>query len=97
MIFANAIATLVTNPIDVCLTKIITQNPRRKPLDGMEKGQTMKYTGLLQALKLVYKEEGRDKLMFSGIHPRFMFNFFNGVMFLFIFDRFTAYVHSIHQ
>ena len=36
----------------------------------------------------VYKEEGLKKLFLGGIHPRFMFNTFNGVMFLFIYDRF---------
>ena len=97
MIIANAVACLITNPIDVCLTKILTQNPKNIRMEGLEPGQTKKYTGLIQALRTVYKEEGRNKLLLGGIHPRFMFNFFSGTMFLFIYDRFNSYVHSIHE
>lgn len=97
MIVANAIACLITNPFDVCLSKILTQNPRNTPIEGLKPGQTMKYTGLLQALRTVYREEGRSKLFLGGIHPRFMFNFFGGTMFLFIYDRFNSYVHSINE
>ena len=87
LIIANFLGTLITNPIDVCLSKIMTQNPQ----DG-----TLKYSGLIQALKTVYQEEGSGKFL-SGLHPRFMFNLFNGVMFLFIYDRFTQYIDHVNQ
>jgi len=87
LIAANMVATLVTNPIDVCLSKIMTQNPYE---------QKAKYNGLIHALRTVYREEGRAKFL-SGLHPRFMFNLVNGLMFLFIYDRFTHYVDSIHD
>jgi hypothetical protein len=80
LLFSNLIATLITNPIDVCLSKILTQKPHQK------------YTGLFMAMRTVYKEEGYFKLFFGGIHPRFMFNLYNGCMFLFIYDRFTHYM-----
>ena len=44
-------------------------------------------------MSTVYKEEGLKKLMLGGIHPRFMFNTFNGLMFLFIYDQFLAAVN----
>ena len=44
----------------------------------------------MQCIRTVYKEEGLRKLFLGGIHPRFMFNTFNGVMFLFIYDRFIT-------
>ena len=56
----------------------------------------MKYKGLFHALKTVYKEEGRGKFL-SGLHPRFMFNLVNGFMYLFIYDRFAAYVNTIYE
>ena len=90
LILANLVGTVLTNPIDVCLSKILTQNPE---LTG---GKGPKYTGLLNALRTVYKEEGRNKFL-SGLHPRFIFNLLNGFMFLFIYDRFSYYLLSIYE
>tara|TARA_B110000285_G_C14851285_1_gene480056 strand:+ start:178 stop:732 length:555 start_codon:yes stop_codon:yes gene_type:complete len=87
LILANLFATAITNPIDVCLSKILTQN---------QASGEVKYKGLIHALKTVYKEEGRGKFL-GGLHPRFMFNLFNGVMFLFVYDRFTHYIDTIYQ
>ena len=86
LILANLLATTLTNPIDVCLSKILTQNTT----DGK-----VKYTGLIHALKTVYKEEGRAKFL-SGLHPRFMFNLMNGFLFLFVYDRFTQYINTVY-
>ena len=83
MLIANFLGTLVTNPIDVVLTKILTQHPRDR--------EAVKYRGLIQGLKTVYKEEGRGKFL-SGLHPRFMFNTMNAAMYLFIFNRFAEYI-----
>ena len=47
-------------------------------------------------MKTVYKEEGYQKFL-SGLHPRFMFNLLNGMMYLFIYDRFTHYVNTIYD
>lgn len=87
LIVSNFVATVLTNPFDVCLSKIMTQNPRE---------QKPKYTGLIDALRKVYKEEGREKFL-SGLHPRFMFNLVNGLMFLFVYDRFTHFVNTIYD
>ena len=78
LIFANLIGTVLTNPIDVCLAKIMTQ-------------QEPKYTGFWNCLTTVYKEEGPKKFL-SGMHPRFMLNLFNGVLYLFVYDRFVQNV-----
>ena len=83
LIISNLMATLLTNPIDVCVSKIMTQNPRSKEL---------KYNGLIDALRKVHREEGREKFL-SGLHPRFMFNLFNGLLFLFVYDRFSEFVN----
>ncbi|TNV71730.1 hypothetical protein FGO68_gene7209 [Halteria grandinella] len=83
MILANLLATLITNPIDVCVTKIMTQ-------------QQPKYTGFWQCLVSVYREEGARKFL-SGIHPRFMLNFFNGALYLYVYDRFVQSVSSIYD
>lgn len=54
----------------------------------------MKYSGFFNCMSTVYREEGLKKLFLGGVHPRFMFNTFNGVMFLFIYDRFMASLNS---
>lgn len=64
MVYANLVATVVTNPIDVCLTKLLTQREK-------------KYRGLIDCLRQVHEQEGPRKFM-SGLHPRFMFNLING-------------------
>ena len=87
LILANLLATAITNPIDVCLSKILTQNT----IDGK-----VKYTGLIQALNTVYKEEGKHKFL-SGLHPRFMFNLMNGFLFLFVYDRFTHFINTVYE
>lgn len=87
LILANLFGTFITNPIDVCLTKILTQNPDGGP---------PKYNGLIHALRTVYKEEGHMKFL-SGVHPRFMFNLINGFLFLFVYDRFIHYVNTVYE
>ena len=89
LIVTNLLATLQTNPIDVCLSKILTQS--QKDEQGL-----VKYRGLYRTLKTVYKEEGHAKFL-SGLHPRFMFNLMNGLMYLFIYDRFSEYVNEIYK
>ena len=83
LLLGNFVATLLTNPFDVCLSKIATQQAQ-----DIKKPKLLKYTGFFNCLTTVYKEEGLKKLFLGGIHPRFMFNTFNGAMFLFIYDRF---------
>ena len=83
LVLANFVATIVTNPIDVCLSKIMTQ-------------QYPKYTGLFNCLRTVYKEEGAYKFL-SGWHPRFMFNMANGALFLYIYDRYIESIKSIYD
>ena len=50
----------------------------------------LKYRGFVHCLRTVAKEEGVKKLFIGGLHPRFMFNMLNGVMFLFVYDRFIV-------
>jgi hypothetical protein len=81
LILANLVGTIITNPLDVALSKMATQ--QRQPTGW-------KYKGLLQTMKTVQKEEGLRKLWLGGVHPRFMFNMINGVLFLFVYDRFIV-------
>jgi len=57
-------------------------------------GNLQKYTGFFNCLTTVYREEGLRKLFLGGIHPRFMFSTFNGIMFLFIYDRFITHMNQ---
>ncbi len=91
LVVANAVATLLTNPLDVCLTKIATQHKQLNESSGELK---WKYRGLLSTLSQVYREEGAQKLFLGGVHPRFMFNMLNGAMFLFIYDRFIVQLNN---
>jgi hypothetical protein len=54
----------------------------------------MKYSGMFNCMKQVYIEEGPRKLFLGGIHPRFMFNMFNGAIFLFVYDRFIVSINN---
>ena len=94
LLVSNFIATLMTNPMDVVLSKLATQQLLPPDETGKRK---FKYTGFFNCLKTVHTEEGWQKLWLGGIHPRFMFNFFNGVMFLFIYDRFVAHLNDFKQ
>ena len=87
LLLGNLVATLITNPFDVCLSKLTTQMPEMPQ-------KKFKYTGFYNCLTTVYREEGIRKLFLGGIHPRFMFNTFNGVMFLFIYDRFINSINA---
>ena len=78
LILANLLGTVITNPIDVCLTKMMTQ-------------QEPKYTGFWQCLRTVYAEEGAWKFL-SGVHPRFMLNLFSGSLYLYVYGRFAQRV-----
>ena len=55
----------------------------------------MKYKGFIDCLQTVNKEEGWRKLWLGGIHPRFMFNFFNGILFLFIYEKFVEHTNNL--
>ena len=83
LILANMFGTLLTNPLDVALSKMATQ---QKQASGW------KYTNVFQTIRTVQREEGIRKLWLGGIHPRFMFNMINGVLFLFIYDRFIVQI-----
>jgi hypothetical protein len=83
LIIANVFATLLTNPFDVVLSKLATQQPQYSGTQGEKK---MKYTGFFNCMRTVAKEEGAKKLFLSCVHPRFMFNMINGLMFLFLYD-----------
>ena len=86
-IFGNLLATIVTNPIDVALTKIMTQHPK--------KPDEMKYKGLISTMKTIYTEEGAWKFA-SGVHPRFMFNLFNAFLYMFAYNRFMDTVNKLN-
>ena len=49
---------------------------------------TVKYGfNFIRNIKIVAKEEGLQKLLVGGLMPRFFFNLFNGVLFLYFYDR----------
>jgi len=87
LVIGNFVATLVTNPIDVVLSKMLTQHP-----NDVNK---VKYKGLIASLKTVYAEEGVWKFA-SGLHPRFMFNLFGAFMYLFMYNRFIETVNKLN-
>ena len=57
----------------------------------------LKYSNLLNCMHTVFREEGWRKLFLGGLHPRFMFNFFNGALFLFVYDRFIVDLNRIYM
>jgi solute carrier family 25 (mitochondrial S-adenosylmethionine transporter), member 26 len=61
---AGGFAAAITTPLDVVKTRIMTQAP-------ITTGNPRKYTGIIQALGRIAREEGASGL-FSGITPRVM-------------------------
>ncbi len=61
LIMSSIVGTVITQPFDVIITKILTQTE-------------LKYRGLLSGYFIVVKEEGYKKLFLSGLSVRISFN-----------------------
>ena len=61
MYFGSAIiATLISHPFDLVFTKLVSQ-------------RSLKYTGVMGAMRTIVKEEGKSKI-YSGVDFRLLYN-----------------------
>ena len=81
LVFCTAFATLITHPLDVISTKILTQT-------------RLKYKGLIQSYNLIIKEEGIKKLYLSGLSFRYSFNIISSMSVLLFFEKFVIYFND---
>lgn len=82
---AGAIAGAVTTPLEVAKTRIFIDTP--------VPGQPPKYTGTLQCLQTVAKEEGAMAL-FSGIQPRVFWITLGGFVFFGAYENASTYLRK---
>ncbi len=61
LFFATIVATLISQPFDVCFVKIASQ-------------RTLKYENPLKVAGQIWREEGASKLLLGGLWPRLAYN-----------------------
>lgn len=81
MIFGSLASLVISNPLDVINTKIVTQ-------------QYPKYGSFWECAKTVYREEGYKKLFFSGYWARSSFHCFQAVV---VFNLYTKIKESFGE
>lgn len=77
-------ATLITHPLDVIVTKIMTQT-------------RLKYRGLFQSFKLIAKEEGHKKLFVSGLSFRVTFNILSSMTVFILYENMINFVKKYYE
>lgn len=75
MFFSTIIATLISQPLDVCFVKIASQ-------------RQLKYTNVLKIPMDIIKEEGFGKFAVSGLWARMTFNLLSTTILFNSYDRF---------
>lgn len=84
LVLCTIIATLVTHPLDLIVTKMLTQT---QP----------KYKNLIQSYNLIVKQEGVKKLFLSGFSVRLTFNILSAFCTFFLFETFESRLKSINE
>ena len=84
MFVCTAIATFITQPIDVISTKILTQT-------------RLKYKGIFSGFKLVIQEEGYKKLFLAGLSVRISFNMLSAMSVMLLFENINYYIKKYYE
>eukprot|EP00002_Diphylleia_rotans_P004137 TRINITY_DN12992_c0_g1_i1.p1 TRINITY_DN12992_c0_g1~~TRINITY_DN12992_c0_g1_i1.p1 ORF type:complete len:278 (-),score=57.97 TRINITY_DN12992_c0_g1_i1:47-880(-) len=87
--FAGGFAAAVTTPLDVVKTRLMTQSLSK---DGTQR----QYTGVLHALKTIYREEGLMSL-FKGIGPRVAWISLGGGIFFGVYEFTKSHLLGEHK
>mmetsp|Transcript_66675 Transcript_66675/g.150547 ORF Transcript_66675/g.150547 Transcript_66675/m.150547 type:complete len:227 (-) Transcript_66675:289-969(-) len=82
---AGAVASALTTPLDVAKTRIMLSTPAE--------GEVAKYTGTVNTLQLIFKEEGFAAL-FKGITPRVTWITIGGFIFFGAYETSTKLLRS---
>lgn len=84
MLFCTLIATVITHPLDVITTKMLTQT-------------RLKYKGLFQSYNLILKEEGSKKLFMSGLSLRCSFNMISAMVVLVMYEGLCNHLNKYYE
>lgn len=84
LISCTVIATVITQPLDIAITKLLTQ-------------VEPKYKGPFQAIKLIYQEQGIKKLVYSGLTMRISFNVLSALSVLLFFENIKNYLTKYYD
>lgn len=84
LVLCTVAATVITHPLDVIATKILTQT-------------RLKYKGLFQSYSLIAKEEGIKKLFYSGLSVRISFNLFSAMNVLILYEGFNSKIQKYYN
>lgn len=84
MVMSTLLAVMISNPLDLLATKLTTQ-------------QYEKYTGFFNCLKSVWREEGLNKLCFSGYWARTSFYLTNGILVFYFYDTLKDMVDEAYS
>jgi len=84
LVICTIVATIVTHPTDVVITKILTQT---RP----------KYKGLIQGIGIISKEDSYKKLFFSGLSVRISFNILSAMTVLVLLDTFNNSINNFYE
>lgn len=84
LIMCNIVATLVTQPLDVIATKILTQTEVR-------------YRGMISAYKMIIKEDGVIKLVYSGFQFRLAFNILSSMSVMILYEKINKLIKDYYE
>jgi hypothetical protein len=84
LLLCTVVATVITHPLDVIITKMLTQT-------------RLKYKGIIQSFRLISKEENYKKLFFSGLSVRFSFNMLSAMSVLVFYESMVNYFNKYFE
>ncbi len=84
LVFCSVFATIITQPIDVIITKILTQT-------------RLKYRGLISSYFIIVKEEGLKKLFLSGLSPRISFNTLSAMTVFLMYENINSKIRDFYE
>jgi hypothetical protein len=84
LITCSIVATILTQPIDVIITKILTQT-------------RFKYKGLISSYFIIAREEGHKKLFYSGLSARMSFNTLSAMTVFMMYDNIIKSIKAYYE
>ena len=84
LITCSVVATCITHPIDVIITKILTQT-------------SLKYRGLISSYFVIVREEGFKKLFYSGLSARISFNTLSAMTVFMMYENIVGKIKGLYE
>jgi len=84
LILCTVIGTIITHPLDVIATRMLTQT-------------RLKYRNIIQSYNLIMKEEGYKKMFRSGLTVRISFNLFSAMSVFLIYEQMVKTFRNYYE